>query len=216
MKMETHEHHNQLLTSTAGRGATSYLDLKEFAHLQQDGFGIVMLLLTINTSLRGNKAGISLPVPSFHLYFSQLPDPLPSLAASQQGSGPSQARFHTTHHVHGSGHGQVEGVKRRLVLNNRLIPAAEEPRSGTKPRPPPPAGALQIRASRRKAASPSKPAAKLWQHEQDSLPKAWEVTAAFQQASRVAYTVWKGLQVQPHCHSRAGGSVPFCLFTSAH
>lgn len=50
--METCEHPNQCLTSTEGRGATSYLDLKEFTHLQQDRFSIVMLLLTVNTSLR--------------------------------------------------------------------------------------------------------------------------------------------------------------------
>lgn len=53
--METPDCHDQRLTSLEGRGVTTYLDLEEFSHLQQDGFGIVMLLLTIDASLGRGK-----------------------------------------------------------------------------------------------------------------------------------------------------------------
>lgn len=53
--MGARECHNQQLKSTKGQGSITYLDLKEFTHLQQDGLGIVMLLLAVNTSLRGRE-----------------------------------------------------------------------------------------------------------------------------------------------------------------
>lgn len=109
-----------LLGNTRGEGREgSYLDLEVFPHLQQDGFGILVFFLTVNPNLRTGRENQK----AFSICF--LP-PLRSVAAALLvGAAPSVGSptpSCRTHHVHGSSHGEVEGVEGSLVLNDGFVP----------------------------------------------------------------------------------------------